>query len=161
VAAIYHTVFGWLAPYAYTSLPVFLGTTGGAGLLVGASGLLIERHRRDPSLGDPAQDSSDVSFIALLLLVALTGLAAVLREQAIVSALLITFRCGAGAFSHPAVWQLFTAFIEQWRSSGARGKPAAQGSYFRPPSPASSRCPKRNTHSHRRHNGRGSIRERL
>ena len=35
VAAIYHSVFGWHAPYAYTSLPVVLGTLGGAGLLVG------------------------------------------------------------------------------------------------------------------------------
>ena len=35
VAALYHNVFGWRAPYAYTSLPVVLGTVGGVGLLVG------------------------------------------------------------------------------------------------------------------------------
>jgi citrate/tricarballylate utilization protein len=90
VAAIYHTVFGWLAPYEYTSLPVILGTAGGAGVLVGCCGLLIERQRRDPSLGDPAQDGSDESFIALLLLVALTGLLLlVLRDRAIMGALLV------------------------------------------------------------------------
>ena len=35
VAAIYHTVFDWQAPYVYTSLPVVLGTAGGAGLARG------------------------------------------------------------------------------------------------------------------------------
>ncbi|OFW42763.1 MAG: tricarballylate utilization protein B [Acidobacteria bacterium RIFCSPLOWO2_12_FULL_67_14b] len=90
VAAIYHTVFGWQAPYAYTSLPVLLGTAGGAGLLVGLAGLLMERRRRDPALGDPAQDGLDQSFIALLFLAALTGLLLlVLRERAVMSALLI------------------------------------------------------------------------
>jgi citrate/tricarballylate utilization protein len=90
VAAVYHTVFGWLAPYAYTSLPVVLGTAGGAGLLVGTAGLLIARRRRDPSLGDPAQDGMDQSFIALLFLTAFTGLLLlVLRERAVMSALLI------------------------------------------------------------------------
>ncbi len=90
MAAIYHTLFGWQAPYAYTSLPVVLGTAGGAGLLVGSAGLLIGRRRRDPSLGDPAQDGLDQSFIALLFLAALTGLLLlVLRERVIMSALLI------------------------------------------------------------------------
>jgi len=40
VAAIYHLFFGWIAPYAYTSLPVILGTVGGLGLLIGPAGLL-------------------------------------------------------------------------------------------------------------------------
>jgi citrate/tricarballylate utilization protein len=90
VAAVYHTVFGWLAPYAYTSVPVILGTAGGAGLMVGTAGLLMARRRRDPSLADPAQDGMDQSFLALLFLAALTGLLLlVLRERAVMSALLI------------------------------------------------------------------------
>jgi citrate/tricarballylate utilization protein len=90
VAAVYHTVFGWQAPYAYTSLPVILGTIGGAGLLVGSAGLLMQRRRRDPSLTDPAQDGMDQSFIALLFLAAFTGLLLlVLRERVVMSALLI------------------------------------------------------------------------
>jgi citrate/tricarballylate utilization protein len=75
VAAIYHIVFGWRAPYAYTSVPVVLGTLGGVGLVVGPLGLLIQRRRRDPQLGDPSQRDLDVTFIAMLTMTSLTGLA--------------------------------------------------------------------------------------
>ena len=52
VAAIYHGVFGWRAPYGYTSLPVVLGTLGGVGLLVGSTGLwILAPGRRDPGDG--------------------------------------------------------------------------------------------------------------
>jgi citrate/tricarballylate utilization protein len=89
VAALYHTL-GWQAPYAYTSLPVVLGAAGGLGLLVGPAGLLAQRRRRDPALGDPAQDGLDVSFLALLFLTSFTGLLLlVLRHQAVMGALLI------------------------------------------------------------------------
>jgi citrate/tricarballylate utilization protein len=90
VAAIYHSLLGWHAPYGYASLPVVLGTAGGAGMLIGACGLMIERGRRDRSLGDPAQDGLDRAFIALLLLAALTGLVLLVRrETAMMSPLLI------------------------------------------------------------------------
>jgi citrate/tricarballylate utilization protein len=75
VAAIYHSVFGWLAPYAYTSAPVVLGATGGAGLLVGTVGLFLLRRDRDAALGGQVQRGLDESFIALLFLTAVTGLA--------------------------------------------------------------------------------------
>jgi citrate/tricarballylate utilization protein len=74
VAAIYHLVFGWRAPYALTSAPVVLGLAGGIGLLVGPPGLFALRRQRDPALGDPAQRDLDASFIALLWLTAATGL---------------------------------------------------------------------------------------
>ena len=90
VAAIYHTVFGWHAPYAYSSLPVVLGALGGAGLLVGPAGLFVLRRRRDPALGDPAQEGLDESFITLLFLTSLTGLLLlVLRDRAIMAPLLL------------------------------------------------------------------------
>jgi citrate/tricarballylate utilization protein len=89
-AAIYHSVFGWTAPYPYTSLPVVLGTIGGIGLLVGPAGLLAARWTRDGSLGDPAQSSLDVSFITLLFLASLTGLLLLgLRERSVMGLLLI------------------------------------------------------------------------
>ena len=90
VAAVYHSVFRWVAPYDYTSVPVVLGTIGGFGLLVGPAGLLALKRRRDPALGDPGQDGLDESFIVLLFLTSLTGLLLlVLREQPIMGALLV------------------------------------------------------------------------
>jgi citrate/tricarballylate utilization protein len=74
VAAIYHSFFGWEAPHAYFSLPVVLGTAGGIGLIVGPIGLYRLKRRRDPAIGDSAQDNTDVSFLALLFLTSLTGL---------------------------------------------------------------------------------------
>ena len=90
VAAIYDNVFGWRAPYAYTSLPVILGTIGGLGLLVGSLGLWILRRRRDRALIDETQDGLDESFLALLFLTTLTGLALlVLRREPVMPWLLI------------------------------------------------------------------------
>ena len=90
VAAVYHTVFAWLAPYPSGSLPVLLGMAGGAGLLIAPAGLLILRGRRDPALGDPGQRGMDESFVALLLLTSLTGfLLLAFRDRAIMSALLV------------------------------------------------------------------------
>jgi citrate/tricarballylate utilization protein len=74
VAAVYHTLFGWQAPYAYISLPVLLGTLGGFGLLAGPIGLYRLKQRRDTAIVDVKQDSSDVSFLSLLFLTSLTGL---------------------------------------------------------------------------------------
>jgi citrate/tricarballylate utilization protein len=82
VAAAYHSVFGWVAPYAYASLPVMLGSFGGVMLLVGCGGLWRLRSTRDSALGDPEQHGLDRSFIALLFVTSGTGLALlVLRES--------------------------------------------------------------------------------
>jgi citrate/tricarballylate utilization protein len=90
VAAAYHTVFGWFAPYAYTSVPVLLGTAGGIGLVIGPAGLLALRRRRDPALSAGRQQGLDESFIALLLLTSLSGLVLlVLRNQPVMPALLV------------------------------------------------------------------------
>ena len=90
VAAIYHTFFGWCAPYEYASLPVVLGTVGGIGLVVGPVGLLAQYRRRDVHLKDPAQRGMDVSFILMLLMTSVTGLMLlVLRGSAMMPALLV------------------------------------------------------------------------
>jgi citrate/tricarballylate utilization protein len=75
VATFYHYALGEEAPYAFTSLPVLLGTLGGAGLLIGPAGLLWLNVHRHPDHGDAAQRPMDRGFITLLLLVAASGLA--------------------------------------------------------------------------------------
>jgi len=90
VAAIYHVVFGWVAPYAYTSLPVVLGTVGGLGLLVGPAGLFLVDRRRDPALTHSTQASLDAPFLAILFLTSLTGLLLLaLRERSYMMYLLV------------------------------------------------------------------------
>jgi citrate/tricarballylate utilization protein len=90
VAAVYHLVFGWEAPYSYTSLPVILGSLGGLGLLVGPAGLLVERTRRDPSLGVPGQEGQDDAFVMLLFMTSLTGLVLLIaRHEPTMPALLL------------------------------------------------------------------------
>jgi citrate/tricarballylate utilization protein len=74
VATLYHYVFGWSAPYAWTSLPKLLGTVGGVSLVVGTAGLWRLNLRRHPLQQDPAQQPIDRGFIALLFLVAASGL---------------------------------------------------------------------------------------
>ena len=61
VAAIYHYLLGWEAPYAYFSVPVVLGTVGGVGLLIGTVGLFAVKRAAS-------------SFLVLLFLTSLTGL---------------------------------------------------------------------------------------
>jgi citrate/tricarballylate utilization protein len=95
VAAIYHTVFGWVAPYAYASVPVLLGTLGGVALLAGCAGQWVARSRRDPALRDPVQDGPDQAFIALLFIVSFTGLALLVRRESFVMARLLALHLGA------------------------------------------------------------------
>ena len=75
LATVYHYVFGWQAPYGYTSLPVLLGTVGGIGLLIGPLGLIYLKRIADPNVLVNAQRGMDTGFLALLFLVSLTGLA--------------------------------------------------------------------------------------
>ena len=95
VAAVYHTAFGWLAPYAYTSLPVVLGSLGGVALLAGCAGLWVLRAQRDAALGDPAQGGPDQAFIALLFIVSFTGLALLLLRDSAAMARLLALHLGS------------------------------------------------------------------
>jgi citrate/tricarballylate utilization protein len=89
VATFYHYALGWPAPYALLSLPVALGTLGGIGLVIGPAGLLWLHGRRDPELGDPAQNGMDVMFIWTLLLTGATGLVLLaFRETRVMGTLL-------------------------------------------------------------------------
>jgi citrate/tricarballylate utilization protein len=90
VAAVYHLFLGRLAPYAYTSIPVVLGTAGGIGLLIGPAGLFLIDRRRDPALTHGSERALGSAFLSLLFLTSLTGLVLlVLREQPYMPALLV------------------------------------------------------------------------
>jgi citrate/tricarballylate utilization protein len=90
VAAIYHGIFGWRAPYAYSSLPVLLGAAGGFGLLAGPLGLAALRQTRDPELGGDESRQIDIVFLVLLFLTSLTGLALLaLRQSGLMGTLLL------------------------------------------------------------------------
>jgi citrate/tricarballylate utilization protein len=78
VATLYHYLLGWQAPYGVTSLPKLLGTAGGISLALGSAALGWLNLRRHPLQGDAAQRPMDRGFIALLFLVATSGLALML-----------------------------------------------------------------------------------
>ena len=94
VATLYHYVLNLHAPYALSSVPVLLGIVGGLGLLIGPAGLLWLNVQRHPDHGDAAQRPMDRSFIALLFLVSLTGLALMIWRDSSAMALLLAIHLG-------------------------------------------------------------------
>ncbi|MET0335678.1 MAG: tricarballylate utilization 4Fe-4S protein TcuB [Rhizobacter sp.] len=74
VATLYHYLFGWHAPYGWTSAPKLLGISGGVLLVIGTLGLWRLNLMRDPAQGDTSQRPMDRAFIALLFLTAASGL---------------------------------------------------------------------------------------
>lgn len=95
VATVYHYVFGWVAPYGWTSLPKVLGTTGGVLLVLGTVGLLRLRLNRHPQHVVAAQKPMDLGFIALLGLTGATGLALALAAGTAAMPLLLCLHLGA------------------------------------------------------------------
>jgi citrate/tricarballylate utilization protein len=94
VATLYHYLFHWEAPYAFTSLPVILGSLGGLGLLIGPAGLLWLNLNRHPRHGDAAQKPMDRGFIALLLATSLTGFALLIWRDSGAMGLLLAIHLG-------------------------------------------------------------------
>lgn len=80
LATLYHYGLGQAAPYGWFSLPKLFGVGGGLALLAGTTGLGWLRLRRHPLHGDAAQKPMDLGFIALLWLVAATGLGLLLAR---------------------------------------------------------------------------------
>jgi len=89
-AAFYHYVLRLQAPYAFNSVPVLLGSMGGAGLIAGTGGLLWLKGMRNPQTQDQKQTGMDLAFLLLLFLSAATGLALLaLRESSLMANLLL------------------------------------------------------------------------
>ena len=73
-AAIYEHIFGWLSPYPFFSLPVLLGTVGGASMLVGVAGLVQIKLTADAAPASRLLLDIDYSFLVLLFIAAATGI---------------------------------------------------------------------------------------
>lgn len=95
LATVYHYVFGWAAPYELPSLPKILGALGGVSLMVGTAGLWRLNQARHPLHGDVKQKPMDLGFIALLFVVAASGLALWLGRGTAALALLLCLHLGA------------------------------------------------------------------
>jgi citrate/tricarballylate utilization protein len=83
VATVYHYLLDWPAPYPMLSLPKLLGTAGGLMMVIGCTAALIQRPKRHQVLKVSEQQTMDVGFVVVLLLIAASGLASmVLRSTA-------------------------------------------------------------------------------
>jgi citrate/tricarballylate utilization protein len=74
VGAVYHHVLGWKSPHAFFSLPVQLGTWGGVLMCIGAAGLAWVKTVTDPAPVARRLMGGEFAMLALLFLVAATGL---------------------------------------------------------------------------------------
>lgn len=75
VATVMDYGLGWQAPYSWYSAPVVLGTVGGVMLTVGTAGLFWLKLEADPAPAAKRRYGMDYAFLALLFVVAVTGLA--------------------------------------------------------------------------------------
>jgi citrate/tricarballylate utilization protein len=73
-ATFYDHILGHPAPYPFWSLPVLLGTVGGAGMVVGCAGLIWVKIVSDPAPAARRLLGADYALLLLLLLTAATGL---------------------------------------------------------------------------------------
>jgi citrate/tricarballylate utilization protein len=72
--ALYHHGFGWRSPHAFFSVPVQLGTWGGALLCLGTAGLLWVKTVTDPVPVARRLMGGEYAMLALLFLIGATGL---------------------------------------------------------------------------------------
>ncbi len=97
VAAGYHHLLDWAAPYPLWSWPVGLGTLGGVAMVAGASGLLYLKWRSDPEPAEREMVRMDVSFLVLFLWINLTGLALLAARDTAAMGTLLVVHLGAVA----------------------------------------------------------------
>jgi len=112
VATLYHYLLQQPAPYGWTSWPKLLGASGGIALTIGTAGLWRLNRARHPLHGDPGQAGMDRGFIALLFVIATSGLVLALARTTAAMPLLLSVHLAAvmalfvtlpyGKFAHGA-----------------------------------------------------------
>ena len=111
-AAVGQDLLGWLPPYPLWSVPVVLGTLGGAGIAVGAAGLIAVKARSDPEPESSRMIAMDYAFLAMLEAVALTGLLLLaFRSTAAMGSLLAVHLGAVAALFITAPYGKFVHFI--------------------------------------------------
>jgi citrate/tricarballylate utilization protein len=95
VATLMHYGLGLSAPYGFISPPKLLGIPGGVSLVIGTVGLLVLQGRRHAAPRAPEQRPMDLGFIALLLLIASSGLALPFLHQSAGLTLTLCVHLGA------------------------------------------------------------------
>ena len=89
-ALFYHHALGWSAPYPLVSIPVLLGTSGGIGIVLTASGLLGLKWRGDLTPTTHSAYIAEITLLLVLATVAVSGLALLIgRDTAAMEELLV------------------------------------------------------------------------
>ncbi|MDQ6670352.1 MAG: tricarballylate utilization 4Fe-4S protein TcuB [Chloroflexota bacterium] len=114
-AFIVQDVFGVLPPYPLLSVPVLLGSAGGVGMIVGASGLLYLKRRSDRAPADERTLKLDWLFLLSLDVVSITGmLLLVLRDTPLMGVLLVLHLATVLALYVSAPYGKFAHFVYRY-----------------------------------------------
>jgi len=93
-AAIYQEILGILPPYSRSSPPVVLGTAGGILIIAGSTGLLYLKQKASKELISRAMIDLDVYMLALLDLIAITGVLTMIFRETIYMGLIFVIHMG-------------------------------------------------------------------
>ncbi|HEY8475785.1 MAG TPA: tricarballylate utilization 4Fe-4S protein TcuB [Chloroflexota bacterium] len=115
LAAIYHNIFHWEAPYPLTSPVVILGTVGGIMIMIGTVGLLRLKWRSDREPAEEQMTDLDEPFIVILFLTAATGMVVLaLRETAAMGVALAVHLGVVAAFFFTAPYGKFAHVVYRY-----------------------------------------------
>ena len=116
-AAVEQNVLGRLPPYPLASAPVLLGVAGGLGLVMGGAGLLMLEQRQRTmgrDSGSPVTQAMDIAFLALVEVVAVTGLLLlVLRSTELMGPLLVLHLGAVGGLFATAPYGKFVHAVHR------------------------------------------------
>ena len=115
IAGVMQDILGQEPPYPVLSAPVILGSLGGIGIIVGATGLLGLKWRSDRAPAEGSSMNLDWLFLVSLNVVALTGmLLLVLRETPLMGVLLVIHLATVLALYVSAPYGKFAHFVYRY-----------------------------------------------